>query len=67
MMFSLGFLLIAITSVRIYITVTEIQYQTVRTVWGTAEMLCATFVSNAPAIYASVKKMNEKKQPLMSV
>lgn len=56
MLFGMGSLLVAITIVRIVMTVSESHSQAVRSIWGTAEMVCATFVANAPALYAVGRK-----------
>ncbi|KAK3353161.1 hypothetical protein B0T25DRAFT_568383 [Lasiosphaeria hispida] len=55
-LFCMGTFLVAITAVRIAMTVSQSHSQKVRSLWGTAEMLCATCVANAPAFYASMRK-----------
>ncbi|KAK0715667.1 hypothetical protein B0H67DRAFT_581256 [Lasiosphaeris hirsuta] len=55
-LFCMGTFLVAITAVRIAMTVSQSHSQLVRSLWGTAEMLCATCVANAPAFYASIRK-----------
>ncbi|KAK0633893.1 hypothetical protein B0T14DRAFT_507991 [Immersiella caudata] len=66
-LFCIGTFLIVVTAVRITMTVSQSHSQAVRTLWGTAEMLAATCVANAPALYASARKCvcssRAKRQP----
>ncbi|KAG4438043.1 hypothetical protein IFR05_006457 [Cadophora sp. M221] len=51
-LFSIGFMIIIITAVRIPLTVQSKASETFRITWTTGEFLAATFVANAPKLYS---------------
>ncbi|KAL2060559.1 hypothetical protein VTL71DRAFT_9200 [Oculimacula yallundae] len=51
-LFSIGFMIIIITAVRIPFTVGSKSSETFRITWTTGEFLAATFVANAPKLYS---------------
>ncbi|CZT13029.1 uncharacterized protein RAG0_16640 [Rhynchosporium agropyri] len=51
-LFSIGFMIIIITAIRIPLTVGSKASETFRITWTTGEFLAATFVANAPKFYS---------------
>ncbi|KAL5313082.1 hypothetical protein ACEPPN_019509 [Leptodophora sp. 'Broadleaf-Isolate-01'] len=51
-LFSIGFMIIIITAVRIPFTIQSKSSESIRITWTTGEFLAATFVANAPKLYS---------------
>ncbi len=51
-LFSIGFMIIIITAVRIPFTIQSRSSESIRITWTTGEFLAATFVANAPKLYS---------------
>ncbi|KAH7379948.1 hypothetical protein BKA64DRAFT_736545 [Cadophora sp. MPI-SDFR-AT-0126] len=67
-LFSIGFMIIIITAIRIPFTVGSKSSETFRITWTTGEFLAATFVANAPKLYSFRHLMKRRnKTPAVSI
>lgn len=59
-LFSVGFVIIAVTAVRLPRTLDNATSETNRITWTTGEFLAATFVANAPTLYSFRQRFRQK-------
>ena len=64
-LFSVGLVIIAVTAVRLPRTFSNASSETHRITWTTGEFLAATFVANAPTLYAYRRRLLARKDEVV--
>ncbi len=61
LLFSIGFFIVSITVIRVHQVFTHGGSHTIRTVWGSAEVLASVIVANSPALYGAYNASRRQK------